>query len=139
MAKSTVEMTPEERKLHGIRCMIGRANGYLRLAKTPAEVAKRTEELKEAIAKYEEATGLPYTGPGIKNRNTFKEDEIVIYKNGSSFEIGRIKSLADDGAFVFYSVGETAAKTPYDKLYKVTNASCVGQTRLGWYADHGES
>ena len=63
---------------------------------------------------------------------------IVIYKKGSSFEIGRIKRLTDTGAFVYYSRGETAAKTPYDHLFKLDNAGCIDGMQLGGYADQDD-
>ncbi len=41
----------------------------------------------------------------------YKEGELIIYQNGDSFEIGKIKRLTPTGAFVWYSEGDTAAKT----------------------------
>lgn len=61
----------------------------------------------------------------------FHEGDLVVYQTGDSFEIGKIKSLRDDGAFVFYHTGDTAAKTPYDHLHVLKNAYAVGQTLLG--------
>ena len=67
----------------------------------------------------------------------FVVGEYVIYANGetldegTTFEIGRIKSLRDDGAFVAYHEGETGAKTPYHRMHKLTNAYCVKETTLG--------
>ena len=63
--------------------------------------------------------------------NNFNEGELVIYVNGSSYEIGKIKRLCDDGAFVWYHAGETAAKTPYETLHKLINRSCISRTTLG--------
>ena len=37
-------------------------------------------------------------------------------------EIGKIKRLCNDGAFVYYHTGNTAAKTNYKDLYKIENA-----------------
>lgn len=39
--------------------------------------------------------------------------EYIVYVNGDRYEIGRVKSLREDGAFVCYHEGETASKTPY--------------------------
>ena len=39
----------------------------------------------------------------------YKEGELIIYKNGDSYEIGKIKRLTPSGAFVWYSEGETEA------------------------------
>lgn len=61
----------------------------------------------------------------------FKEGEYIIYRNGEQYEIGRIKRITDDGAFVWYSNGETAAKTPFDCMHKIVNAYTIKQTLLG--------
>lgn len=61
----------------------------------------------------------------------YKEGEIIIYKNGDSYEVGKIKRLTPTGAFVWYSEGETAAKTPYECLHKITNAYTIKDTALG--------
>ena len=63
--------------------------------------------------------------------NDFKENELIIYQNGDSFEIGRIKRLCEDGAFVYYHEGDTASKTPYDHMHKLVNAYVVTETTLG--------
>lgn len=63
--------------------------------------------------------------------NEFKEGELIIYVNGDRYEIGKIKRLCDDGAFVWYHQGETASKTPYDCMHKLTNAFCIESTSLG--------
>ena len=61
----------------------------------------------------------------------FKEGEYIIYHNGSHYELGRIKSLRPDGAFVAYNAGETGAKTPYDLMHKLVNAFVIEKTMLG--------
>ena len=40
-------------------------------------------------------------------------------------EVGKIKRLCDDGAFVYYHTGDTAAKTNYKDLYKIKNAYAI--------------
>lgn len=67
----------------------------------------------------------------------YKEGELIIYKNGDSYEIGKIKSLTPTGAFVWYSEGDTAAKTPYEAMHKLINAHAIKYTRLG--GDSGEA
>lgn len=57
--------------------------------------------------------------------------EYIIYLNGEKYELGRIKSLQEDGAFVTYHEGETAAKTPYSHMYKLINRHCIVSTSLG--------
>lgn len=57
--------------------------------------------------------------------------EYIIYRNGEKYELGRIKSLREDGAFVAYHEGETGAKTPYDCMHKLINGYCIKETLLG--------
>lgn len=61
----------------------------------------------------------------------FKEGEYIIYQNGDRFEIGQIKRICDDGAFVYYNSGETAAKTPFDCIHKLINSYVITDTSLG--------
>lgn len=61
----------------------------------------------------------------------FYEGEYIIYRNGEKYELGRITSLREDGAFVCYHEGETAAKTPYDHMHKLINAYTIKSTSLG--------
>ena len=63
--------------------------------------------------------------------NNFKEGEYIIYQNGDNFEIGKIKRITENGAFVYYSSGETAAKTPFDCMHKLVNAYVIKETSLG--------
>ena len=61
----------------------------------------------------------------------FKENELIIYQNGDKFEIGKIKRLTEDGAFVYYHSGDTASKTPFDCMHKLVNNYCIIKTTLG--------
>ena len=67
----------------------------------------------------------------------YKEGELIIYKNGDSYEIGKIKRLTPGGACVWYSEGETAAKTPYDAMHKIINGYAIKDTALGGAAAKG--
>ena len=64
-----------------------------------------------------------------------KEDlrpgELIIYQNGSHFEIGKVKRITGDGAFVWYHEGETAAKTPFYCIHKIANARVILEEKLG--------
>ena len=67
----------------------------------------------------------------------FKEGQIVAFV-GKDFsgeiykvEIGKIKKLCKDGAFVYYHSGETAAKTEYRDLYPINNDFYINDTSLG--------
>ena len=57
--------------------------------------------------------------------------EYIIYVNGGKYELGRIKSLREDGAFVAYHEGETGAKTDYSLMHKIINGRCIKETTLG--------
>lgn len=61
----------------------------------------------------------------------YHEGELVLYQNGTRFEIGKIKKVVEDGAFVYYGNGETAAKTPFDCMRKLINAYTITNTSLG--------
>lgn len=60
----------------------------------------------------------------------FEEGELIVYQNGDTFEIGEIKRMCDDGAFVYYHEGDTASKTPFENMHKLRNAYCIKQTSL---------
>lgn len=70
---------------------------------------------------------FPTTDPDIQ----FHEGELILYQNGSRFEIGKIKKIVSDGAFVYYHDGSTAAKTPFDCMRKIINAYTIKDTSLG--------
>lgn len=61
----------------------------------------------------------------------FKIGELVCFigkdpnNNIYTVEVGKIKRLCDDGAFVYYHTGETVAKTNYKDLYKIENAYAI--------------
>ena len=61
----------------------------------------------------------------------FKAGEYIIYRNGDRYEIGKIKRVTEDGAFVYYSEGDTAAKTPFSLMHKIANEYVIGETSLG--------
>ena len=61
----------------------------------------------------------------------YHEGEYIIYVNRDRHEIGRVKSLRPDGAFVAYHEGETGAKTPYDCMHKIQNEYVIKETSLG--------
>ena len=63
--------------------------------------------------------------------NEYSVGEYIIYQNGDKYELGRIKSLREDGAFVAYHEGETGAKTPYRYIHKLINQYCIKDTSLG--------
>ena len=61
----------------------------------------------------------------------FKEGEIVVFIGKAptgdiyTVELGKIKKICKDGAFVYYHTGDTAAKTNYKDLYKIKNAYAI--------------
>ena len=59
-------------------------------------------------------------------REDFSVGQLAVYCNGGDahagpVEVGVVKSLREDGAFVAYGVGDTCAKTPYSMLLPVGN------------------
>ena len=65
------------------------------------------------------------------DKSDFKVGEYIVYQNGDRYEIGRIKRITDDGAFVWYHNGETASKTPFEQMHKIANDYVIGETSLG--------
>ena len=73
--------------------------------------------------------------------NEFHEGDYVIYAlcedeyhrpiKPGTFQIGLIKRIVDDGAFVWYHEGDTASKTPFVMMHKLENAYVIGETSLG--------
>ena len=67
----------------------------------------------------------------MTDREKFYVGQYIVYVNGDHYELGRIKSLQDDGAFVAYNEGETGAKTPYHTMHPLVNAYAIEKTVLG--------
>ena len=65
----------------------------------------------------------------------FKVGEYIVYQNGDRIELGKIKRITDDGAFVSYSSGDTATKTPFSCMHKLANEYVIGETSLGGEQD----
>lgn len=61
----------------------------------------------------------------------FSVGEYIIYQNGDSYALGRIKSFTEYGAFVAYHDGETGALTPYENMHKINNGYVIKETTLG--------
>ena len=101
---------------------------------------KLSSEADKVIVAYTNNIGKIYAVvPGAKKiiaklnaaTEPITESELIIYQNGERFEIGKIKKLTDDGAFVYYHEGDTASKTPYDCMHKIINAFTIKNTSLG--------
>lgn len=64
-------------------------------------------------------------------KKEFREGDLVAFIGKSpdgeiyTVEIGKIKKLCKDGAFVYYHTGDTAAKTNYKDLYNIKNAYAI--------------
>ena len=61
----------------------------------------------------------------------FTVGEFIVYVNGDQYELGRIKSLRERGAFVYYHEGDTASLTPYASMHKLINAYTIKKSTLG--------
>lgn len=58
----------------------------------------------------------------------FKENQLVVYFPGTFCNyarIGKIKSINDKGAFIWYTTGETASLTKFENLFPIENESCI--------------
>jgi hypothetical protein len=66
----------------------------------------------------------------IKVEKEFQTGQLVIYKKGETLQIGKVKSLQGDAAFVWYHEGDTAALTPLECLYPLENAYVIEKDRL---------
>ena len=60
----------------------------------------------------------------MKKNHDFKVGDLIIYQNGDRFEIGKIKRMVDDGAFVWYSTGETEAITEEVQIHGAMVYGC---------------
>ena len=56
--------------------------------------------------------------------DTFKPGELFVYTNGSHWELGQVKRVVVEGEayFCWYSTGDTAARTPVERMHKLENA-----------------
>ena len=103
---------------------------YIKMDKE--SLIEKLEELSEFSSLEEVQSALDgLKRKNDKRKNIFKENELVCFigkdfdGNIYKVEIGKIKKLCDDGAFVWYHTGDTAAKTNYDDLYKLDNAYAI--------------
>lgn len=62
---------------------------------------------------------------------TFKSGELVIYKCGTRVELGKIKSVKGQFAFVWFSEGDTAARCDIADLYHLHNSYMIRDTGFG--------
>ena len=67
----------------------------------------------------------------IGHMSSFTEGQYIIYRNADRYELGKIKRITKDGAFVWYSSGETAAKTAFEDMHQIVNDYVIGETSLG--------
>lgn len=66
-----------------------------------------------------------------EEKETFKEGDLVLYQNGSSFELGVIKKIRDPENFwVYYHTGDTGALTNIRNLHKIKNEYAFEIERL---------
>lgn len=65
------------------------------------------------------------------NIESFKAGDYIIYRNGTTYQIGRIKRLTERGAFVCYHEGDTASLTPFSCINRLLNGYLIKDTLLG--------
>lgn len=61
----------------------------------------------------------------------FNPGDIIIYRNGDSYELGEVKHFhpATNCYFVYYHTGDTAALTPVSNMHKIVNGYAYDITR----------
>ena len=92
------------------------------------EAGEKLKPVFEAVAKAAAVVEGAQDATEAAETHDFREGELIVYVNGDTFQIGEIKRLCDDGAFVWYHEGDTASKTPFENMHKLQNAYCIKQT-----------
>ena len=107
---NTVEMTPEAkapRRQVRLSAKLKDSCAWLRQRKSVLSSQQNLRELKLPMP----SLLVNHTQSQVLKTAACSKRMIVIYKKGSSFEIGRIKRLTDTGAFVYYSRGDGCQDT----------------------------
>lgn len=56
----------------------------------------------------------------------FREGQIIIYEGSNGYELGKIKKIKDDrSAWIWYTSGDTAALTLFERIRPLINAYCI--------------
>lgn len=121
----------QDRTLTEISHEIGVARSYFPTCRARGTV--NTEVLERLWARYLLPFGSFIKKEGLSSEQVtvFRVGQYIIYHNGSKFELGRIKSLTADGAFVAYGEGKTGAKTAFDLMHPLVNEYAIIKTALG--------
>ena len=61
----------------------------------------------------------------------YEEGDYIVYQNGDHYELGKVKRVTSDGAFVYYNSGSTPTKTLFADMHKLSNGDVIGETALG--------
>lgn len=71
----------------------------------------------------------------------FKENELFIYKNVDSYELGKVKRPNNTGTgyFCWYHTGSTCANTPVECMHKLTNSYVIKETLFNSLDDRKQS
>ena len=119
LGKAWLSLTDAER----IRIQ-GLATKFVSMASDPDEPDLNviSSQLADAV---KQAGKIPPANPGIR------AGDLILYRNGDSFELGLVKRVTDTGAFVYYSDGDTASKTPFDCIHRIVNSYAVAAVTLG--------
>ena len=103
------------------------------------EAGEKLMPVFEAAAKAAAVVESTQDASEAAETHDFREGELIVYVNGDTFQIGEIKRICSDGAFVWYHEGDTASKTPFENMHKLQNAYCIKQTSLAKYRPRCES
>ena len=88
-------------------------------------VIRPSTEQEDEMLDIPKPENIPETPP------RFRVGQYIVYHNGEKYEIGRIKSLLQNGAFVVYNEGDTGAMTAYELMHPLFNEYCIKETTLG--------
>jgi hypothetical protein len=68
---------------------------------------------------------VPETPPRLK------VGQYIIYRNNERYELGRVKEITKDGAFVSYTEGNGGSLTLFSDMHPLVNDYCIEKTTLG--------
>lgn len=56
----------------------------------------------------------------------YEEGQLIVYKNGDRFEIGRIKRIKEyNQAYIWFTSGDTATLTSLNMCFPIANDYCI--------------
>jgi hypothetical protein len=88
-------------------------------------VIRPSTEQEDEMLNIPKPEHIPETPP------RFKVGQYIVYHNGDRYEIGRVKEITKDGAFVSYTQGTGGSLTLFSDMHPLVNDYCIDKTTLG--------